>query len=175
MKFTPLELPGAFLLEPEPFIDERGLFMRQFCLKELAAHGLEFSMCQCNISGNTKKGTLRGLHYQKVPYPEIKIVSCLKGSFFDVVVDLRPTSPTYLRHISMELSAKNRKMLYIPPMMAHGFQTLEDDTTAYYQLGEFFHPEVYDGVRWNDPKLGIVWPECEKRIINERDNNYALL
>lgn len=175
MKFTPLELPGVFLLEPEPFFDERGMFMRQFCRKELAEHGLEFSMCQCNISGNTKKGTLRGLHYQKEPYPEIKIVSCLQGSFFDVVVDLRRDSPTYLRHISMELSAENRKMLYIPPMMAHGFQTLEDDTTAYYQLGEFFHAEAYDGVRWNDPKLGIVWPECGNRIINERDNNYALL
>ncbi len=131
MKFTPLELPGVFLLEPEPFFDERGVFMRYFCRKDLAEHGLEFSMCQCNLSGNAKKGTLRGLHYQKEPYPEIKIVSCLKGSFFDVVVDLRPDSPTYLRHISMEISSENRKMLYIPPMMALGFQTLEDDPTVY--------------------------------------------
>ena len=175
MKFTPLELPGVFLLETDPFFDDRGVFMRHFCRKELAEHGLEFSMCQCNISENTKKGTLRGLHYQKEPYPEIKIVSCLKGSCFDVVVDLRPNSPTYLRHISMELSAENRKMLYIPPMMAHGFQTLEDDTMVYYQLGEFFRAEAYAGVRWNDPRLGIVWPKCDKRIINERDNNYALL
>lgn len=149
--------------------------MRQFCRKELAEHGLNFEMCQCNISGNTKKGTLRGLHYQKYPYPEIKIVSCLQGSFFDVVVDLRPTSATYLQHISMELSASNHKMLYIPPLMAHGFQTLEDNTVAYYQLGEFFHPEAYSGVRWNDPKLNIVWPDCDNRIINHRDNNYELL
>lgn len=151
------------------------MFMRQFCRKELAEHGLNFEMCQCNISGNTKKGTLRGLHYQKYPYPEIKIVSCLQGSFFDVVVDLRPTSATYLQHISMELSASNHKMLYIPPLMAHGFQTLEDNTVAYYQLGEFFHPEAYSGVRWNDPKLNIVWPDCDNRIINHRDNNYELL
>ena len=156
-------------------MDERGMFMRQFCRKELAEHGLNFEMCQCNISGNTKKGTLRGLHYQKYPYPEIKIVSCLQGSFFDVVVDLRPTSATYLQHISMELSASNHKMLYIPPLMAHGFQTLEDNTVAYYQLGEFFHPEAYSGVRWNDPKLNIVWPDCDNRIINHRDNNYELL
>lgn len=175
MKFTPLKLSGVFLIEPEPFFDERGMFMRQFCRKELAEHGLNFEMCQCNISGNTKKGTLRGLHYQKYPYPEIKIVSCLQGSFFDVVVDLRPTSATYLQHISMELSASNHKMLYIPPLMAHGFQTLEDNTVAYYQLGEFFHPEAYSGVRWNDPKLNIVWPDCDNRIINHRDNNYELL
>lgn len=175
MKFTPLKLSGVFLIEPEPFLDERGMFMRQFCRKELAEHGLNFEMCQCNISGNTKKGTLRGLHYQKYPYPEIKIVSCLQGSFFDVVVDLRPTSATYLQHISMELSASNHKMLYIPPLMAHGFQTLEDNTVAYYQLGEFFHPEAYSGVRWNDPKLNIVWPDCDNRIINHRDNNYELL
>lgn len=159
----------------QPFFDERGMFMRQFCRKELAEHGLNFEMCQCNISGNTQKGTLRGLHYQKYPYPEIKIVSCLQGSFFDVVVDLRPTSATYLQHISMELSASNHKMLYIPPLMAHGFQTLEDNTVAYYQLGEFFHPEAYSGVRWNDPKLNIVWPDCDNRIINHRDNNYELL
>lgn len=175
MKFTPLKLSGVFLIEPEPFFDERGMFMRQFCRKELAEHGLNFEMCQCNISGNTKRGTLRGLHYQKYPYPEIKIVSCLQGSFFDVVVDLRPTSATYLQHISMELSASNHKMLYIPPLMAHGFQTLEDNTVAYYQLGEFFHPEAYSGVRWNDPKLNIVWPDCDNRIINHRDNNYELL
>ena len=99
----------------------------------------------------------------------------LQGSFFDVLVDLRPDSPTYLQHVHAELSEKNHRMLYIPPMIAHGFQTLEDDTVVYYQLGEFFHPEAYDGVRWNDPKLNIQWPACEKRIINERDNNYALL
>lgn len=174
MKCTPLELPGVFLLEMEPFTDERGFFARQFCRQELARHGLDFSICQCNLSGNTRQGTLRGLHYQKEPFPEIKIVSCLSGSIFDVLVDLRKDSPSYLRHITTKLSAKDGQMIYVPPMIAHGFQTLEDDTMVYYQLGEFFHPESYGGLRWNDPKLGIAWPDAEP-IINERDANYALL
>ena len=175
MKITPTALSGLYLLELEPFSDERGSFARQFCLNELAQFGLDFKICQCNISHNLKKGTLRGLHYQKNPWPEIKIVSCTQGAVFDVVVDLRPQSPTYLQHIRTELSAENGKMLFIPPMMAHGFQTLQDNSSVYYQLGEFFHPEAYDGVRWNDPKLAISWPDEEQRIINQRDNNYALL
>ena len=174
MKFIEQNIPGVYLIEMEPFKDERGSFARQFCLKELQHNGLEFSMCQCNLSGNTHKGTLRGLHYQKDPFPEIKIVSCLRGRIFDVVVDLRPTSPTYLKHITTELTEDNNKLLYIPPMCAHGFQTLENNSIVYYQLGEFFHPEAYAGVRWNDPKLGINWP-IKNPIINERDNNYALL
>ena len=174
MKITPLALSGVFLLEREPFVDERGSFARQFCLKELAQQGLDFTICQCNLSGNTRKYTLRGLHYQKAPYPERKIVSCFSGRMLDVVVDVRPDSPTYLQHLSVELSAKNGKMLYIPPQMAHGFLTLEDDTTAYYQLSEFFHSEAYAGLRWNDPKLNIQWPtNCP--IINKRDNTYELL
>ena len=175
MKFTEQKLPGVYLIELERHQDERGFFARQFCRQELAAHGLDFVIKQCNLSGNLHVGTLRGLHYQKDPYPEIKIVSCLQGSCFDVLVDLRPNSPTYLQHISTELSAQNGRMLYIPPMCAHGFQTLQDNTVIYYQLGEFFHPEAYAGVRWNDPKLNIQWPNCKKRIINERDANYALL
>lgn len=175
MKFTELSIPGVFLIEQDPFLDNRGSFARQFCRKELAAYGLDFNICQCNLSGNTHKGTLRGLHYQKEPWPEIKIVSCIKGSIFDVVVDLRPDSKTYLQHISTELSAAKGNMLYIPPMCAHGFQTLEDDSIVYYQLGEFFHSEAYDGIRWNDPKLNISWPMPDNPIINERDNNYALL
>lgn len=174
MQITPLTLEGAFLLEREPFLDERGSFARQFCRKELGARGLDFSICQCNLSGNTRKHTLRGLHYQKEPYPEIKIVSCLKGRCLDVLVDLRPRSRTYLKHITMELSEDNGKMIYIPPLVAHGFCTLEDNTTVYYQLGEFFHPEAYAGVRWNDPKLNIQWP-TDNPIINQRDNSYDLL
>ncbi|MBO5911296.1 MAG: dTDP-4-dehydrorhamnose 3,5-epimerase family protein, partial [Elusimicrobiaceae bacterium] len=165
----------TFLIELEPHTDERGFFARQFCHQELAAKGLDFDIKQCNLSGNLYKGTLRGMHYQKEPFPEIKLVSCLQGSFFDVLVDLRPNSPTYLKYVYAELSAANHKMLYIPPLVAHGFQTLEDNTVVYYQLGEFFHPEAYAGVRWNDPKLNIPWPPCNHRIINERDNNYALL
>ncbi len=175
MKFTPLALPGVFLIELELHTDERGFFARQFCQHEMAQHGIAFDIKQANLSYNKYAGTLRGMHYQKDPFPEIKLVSCLQGSFFDVLVDLRPDSPTYLQHVQAELSEKNHRMLYVPPMIAHGFQTLENDTVVYYQLGEFFHPEAYDGVRWNDPKLNIQWPACKKRIINERDNNYALL
>ena len=174
MKFTEQMISGVYLIEMEPFKEERGSFARQFCRNELRAHGLDISICQCNLSGNTHKGTLRGLHYQKDPFLEIKMVSCLRGRIFDVVVDLRPDSPTYLKHISTELTEDNNKLLYIPPMCAHGFETLEDNSTVYYQLGEFFHPEAYDGVRWNDPKLAIDWP-IKNPIINERDNNYALL
>lgn len=174
MNFTEQKIKGVYLIEQKPFLDERGFFARQFCKKELKENGLDFNVCQCNLSGNIKKGTLRGLHYQKNPKPEIKIVSCLKGSVYDVVVDVRPGSPTYLQHISIELSAKSGKMLYIPPLCAHGFQTLEDDTLVYYQLGEFFYPEFYTGLRYNDPKLNIVWP-IQNPIMNERDKNYALL
>lgn len=175
MKFTELKLRGSYLIELEEFRDERGTFARQFCKKELAECNLDFDICQCNISKNYKKGTLRGLHYQKEPYPEIKVVSCLKGSFYDVIVDLREDSPTYLQWDSIELSESNNKMIYIPANFAHGFQTLEDDTTVYYQLGSYFMSEYYAGLRWNDHKIGIKWPECDNRIINERDNSYKLL
>lgn len=174
MKFTEQKIPGVYLIEMEPFLDERGSFARQFCKRELKAHGLDFDICQCNLSENTHKGTLRGIHYQKAPHPEIKIVSCLQGRFFDVVVDVRPGSPTYLQHISLELAAHDGKMLYIPPYCAHGFQTLEDHSLVYYQLGNFFYPQSYTGLRYNDPKLNIHWP-LENPIINERDKNYDLL
>ena len=174
MKITPLSLSGVYLIEIEPFCDERGSFARQFCLKELAAYGIDFTIKQCNISQNYKKGTLRGMHYQKEPYPEIKMVSCFQGSIYDVLVDLRKDSPTYLKWIANELSAKNGKMVYVPSGIAHGFQTLEDNTVVYYQLGEFFMPEFYAGVRFDDPAFNIKWPACNKLIINERDKNYAL-
>ena len=175
MKISPLKIAGAFLIELEERRDERGSFSRQFCRRELAQVGIDFEIRQCNISRNLKAGTLRGLHYQKDPYPEIKLVSCVKGSFFDVIADIRPGSPTYLQWEAFEMGEDNGKMIYIPAGVAHGFQTLEDDTTVYYQLGEFFMPDYYDGVRWNDPKLGIRWPDCDHRIMNERDANYELL
>ena len=175
MKFTELAIPGAYLLEQERHTDERGFFARQFCCKELEKHSIDFEIKQCNLSGNIKAGTLRGMHYQKEPYPEIKMVSCLSGRIYDVIVDLRKDSATYLKWIGTELSAMNGRSIYIPAGVAHGFQTLEEDSTVYYQLGEFFVPECYAGVRWNDPKLGIEWPECENRVINERDASYELL
>ena len=175
MKITPLDIEGAFLIEREEFRDERGTFARQFCKRELKAFGIDFDIKQCNVSKNTKKGVLRGLHYQKDPNPEVKMVSCLKGGIFDVIADIRPDSKSYLKWIGTELTESNDRMIYIPAGVVHGFQTLTDDSVVFYQLGEFFMPDCYAGVRWDDPKLGITWPECERRIVNERDANYALL
>ena len=174
MKIESLSIAGAYRVTLEPHEDERGSFARQFCRHELAAAGIDFEIKQCNVSRNVHAGTLRGMHYQKEPYPEIKLVSCLKGAFYDVIVDLRKDSSTYLKWAAAELTEQNGVMIYIPSGVAHGFQTLVDDTTVYYQLGEFFMPEYYSGVRWNDPAFGIVWPECANRLINERDANYAL-
>lgn len=175
MKITQLSIPGAYLIEMQLFKDDRGSFARQFCKKELNEAGISFDIKQCNLSRNVHAGTLRGLHYQMEPYPEIKMVSCVKGAVYDVIADIRPDSPSYLKWIATELSEENGKILYVPSGVAHGFQTLVDDTTVFYQLGEFFMPEFYSGVRWNDPKLGIKWPTCKMRIINERDANYEFV
>jgi len=175
MKFTELPIKGAFLIECEEKVDARGSFARQFCKKEFLNHGIDFDIKQCNISKNYKAGVLRGLHYQKEPYLEQKLVSCVKGSLYNVIVDLRKDSPSYMKWHAAELSEKNNSILYIPKECAHGFQTLADNTVIFYQLSEYFMPEHYDGLRWNDPKLAIKWPECENRLINERDMNYELL
>lgn len=175
MKFTKLKLDGTYLVELEEFKDERGSFARQFCKREFANVGLDIEICQCNISRNYKKGVLRGLHYQKKPYTEIKIVSCFRGAVFDAFVDLRKDSPTYLQWDSVELSEDDNKMVYIPENFAHGFQTLKDNTVVYYQMGNYFMPEYAAGLRWNDPKIGIRWPESVNRIINDRDKSYNLL
>lgn len=176
MKLTELKLKGAYLIELEEFRDERGTFARQFCRNELKQYGIDFDICQCNISKNYKKNTIRGLHYQKEPYLEPKLVSCTQGKFYDVIVDFRKESSTYLQWLGVELSEENNKMLYIPPMFAHGFQTLEDNTTVYYQLGEFFKHEYYSGLRFNDPKIAIQWKDFRfEPIMNERDKNYELL
>jgi len=175
MKFTELSIKGAFLIEMEEHSDERGSFARQFCKKEMSKYGIAFDIKQCNISKNYKSGVLRGLHCQKNPYPETKMVSCVKGSCFDVIVDLRKDSPTYLKWQSFILSENNNKILYIPGECAHGFQTLEDNTVLYYMAGEYFMPEYCSGIRWNDPKIGVKWPECKNRIMNARDKNYELL
>ena len=175
MKIMSLEIPGCYLIEQEEHKDERGSFARQFCKQELAKVGIDFDIKQCNVSKNYKAGVLRGMHYQKEPYPEIKIVSVFKGAIYDVLVDLRPESPTYLKWISCELTEDNNRSVYVASGVAHGFQTLKNNTVVYYQLGEFFMPQYYAGVRWNDPKLNIKWPECKNRIINARDANYELI
>ena len=171
MIFTETNLRGAFVIELEPHADQRGFFVRTFCRKEFEAHGINAHVEQCNISFNKRKGTLRGMHYQVAPFAEAKLVWCTLGSIYDVIIDLRPSSPTFKQHFAIELSAEDRIMLFIPEGFAHGFQTLQDDTEVFYQMGQSFSAEHARGVRWNDPAFGIKWPE-DDRIIIERDRNY---
>ena len=171
MIFTETKLKGTFIVEPERIEDERGFFARTWCRREFEAQRLNTDLIQCSISFNKKKGTLRGLHYQAAPYEEVKLVRCTMGSIYDVVVDLRPHSPTFKQWLAVELTAKNRKMLYIPEDMAHGFQTLEDNTEVLYLISEFYHPECAKGVRWNDPAFGVGWP-LSVQTISARDQQY---
>jgi len=169
--FTETKLPGAYVIEVEKREDQRGFFGRTFCREEFEAHGLNSQVVQCNTSFNKRKGTLRGMHFQAVPFAEAKLVRCTSGSIYDVIIDLRPASRTFKQHFAVELSAANQRMLYIPENMAHGFQTLEDDTEVFYQMSQMFSAEHARGVRWNDPAFGIEWP-ADERIITERDRNY---
>jgi len=169
--FTETKLAGAFVIELERREDQRGFFARIFCQQEFEAHGLKTQVVQCNVSFNKRKGTLRGMHYQAAPFAEAKLVRCTSGSIYDVIIDLRPHSATFKRHFAVELSAENRRMLYIPEDFAHGFQTLQDDTEVFYQMAQGYSAEHARGVRWNDPAFGIEWPKDE-RIIIERDQNY---
>jgi dTDP-4-dehydrorhamnose 3,5-epimerase len=174
MRFIATELAGAYIVEPEPHKDSRGLFARTFCAREFREHSLVNTFVQCNTSWNARKGTLRGLHYQLPPSSEIKLVRCTAGALWDVIVDLRPDSPTFLQHVGVELTAKNRRALYIPEMFAHGFQTLEDDTEVFYQMSEFYAPKSARGLRFDDPKLAINWP-LPATSISDQDQNWTLL
>ncbi|MCG6537178.1 MAG: dTDP-4-dehydrorhamnose 3,5-epimerase [Syntrophales bacterium LBB04] len=158
MKFIETKIQGAFVITPERLEDERGFFARVWDPEEFKAHGLNPKLAQCSISFNKQKGTLRGMHYQAAPHAENKIVRCTMGSMFDVVLDLRPPSATFKQWFSVELTAENRLMLYLPEGVAHGFQTLSDNTEVFYQISEFFHPQSSKGVRWDDPAFGIKWP-----------------
>ena len=171
MIFKQTDLKGAYIVELEAIEDKRGFFARSFCRKEFEKYGLTSNIVQCNISYNKKKGTLRGMHYQVKPHEEAKIVSCVKGSIYDVIIDLRPDSPSYYQWFAVELSAENYRMLYIPEGFAHGFQTLEDNTVVFYQMSKFYHPECAVGVRWDDPAFNIEWPDDE-RIISFKDLQY---
>lgn len=171
MIFTETKLKGAFLIDIEPREDERGFFARSWCEDEFAKYGLNTRVVQCNISFNKKRGTLRGMHYQSEPFPEAKLARCTAGAIYDVILDLRPNSPTFKQWVSVELTAENRRALYIPEGFAHGFQTLEDNTEVFYQMGEFYHPECARGVRWDDPAFGIEWP-IEEVIISNNDASY---
>jgi len=171
LNFVPTSLGGAFIVDPEPQSDNRGFFARTWCQREFEKHGLNARMVQCNISYNAKRGTWRGMHYQEAPHEEAKLVRCTMGSICDVIVDLRPDSPTFKEHLQVTLSAKNRKMLYIPERFAHGFLTLEDDTEVFYQMSEFYALQSARGFRWNDPSFGIRLP-LEVAVIAERDRDY---
>jgi dTDP-4-dehydrorhamnose 3,5-epimerase len=174
MRFTPTKLAGAYIIEPQPHADSRGLFARTFCANEFRAQGLVDVFVQCNTSWNVSKGTLRGLHFQLSPSSEVKLVRCTAGALWDVIVDLRPQSATYLQYVAVELTAGNRLALYIPEMFAHGFQTLEEGTEVFYQMSQFYAPKLARGIRYDDPKIGIKWP-LPVTSISDLDLNWTLL
>ncbi len=168
MKFSPTKLPGVWIVDMEKHEDERGFFARSWCQREFEEHGLNPNLVQCSVSFNHKKGTLRGMHYQIAPHEETKLVRCTRGAIYDVAVDLRPASPTRKQWLAVELTADNGRALYIPEGFAHGFQTLEDDTEVFYQISEFYFPELSRGFLYSDPALAISWP-VTNTILSERD------
>jgi dTDP-4-dehydrorhamnose 3,5-epimerase len=173
MRFIETPLNGAWVIDLDLLGDERGWFARTFDADEFAARGLNPAVMQCNASFNARRGTLRGLHYQAEPHGESKLVRCVRGAIFDVAVDLRSGSPTHRRWHGVQLSAENRRAFYIPPGLAHGFQTLSDDAEVLYQMGNPYVPEAARGVRWDDPAFAIEWPEPDgPRIISERDRAF---
>ena len=171
MIFTETKLKGAFVIDPERLEDERGFFARSWCQKEFKDHGIDTGFVQCNISFNRKKGTLRGLHYQAPPYEEAKLVRCTMGAIFDVIIDIRPESTTYKQWLSVDLTAENRRIVYIPAGFCHGFLTRMEDTEVFYQMSAFYAPGYGRGIRWNDPVFGIQWPE-EVNVISDQDKSY---
>jgi dTDP-4-dehydrorhamnose 3,5-epimerase len=168
MRFTPTPLPGLIIVETVPLTDDRGHFARTFCAEEFAAAGLPTVFPQCNLSFNTTRGTLRGLHWQADPHPEGKLVRCAAGAIHDVAVDLRPESSTYRRWFGAELTAENARALYIPPGFAHGFQTLTDGSEVFYQMSASYRPGLSRGARWNDPAFDIDWPIADP-VLSSRD------
>lgn len=171
MIFNQARLGGMFIIDLERREDERGFFARSWCYEEFRERGLNPRIVQCNVSFNRKRGTLRGMHYQVSPYAEAKLIRCTRGAVYDVAIDLRPDSPTFLRWEAVTLSEDNHRMAYVPEGCAHGFQTLQDDTEVTYQVSAFYRPEYARGVRWDDPLFNIRWPDGE-RIILERDRSF---
>ena len=172
MRFEALSVHQAFLARIERHADERGFFARTFCVREFARAGLPTEAVQASVSFNTRRGTVRGMHFQWPPSKEGKLVRCLRGSVFDVLLDLRPDSPTYLRRVSVRLDEDNRDAVFIPHGVAHGFQTLSDSTEVLYQMTDVYAPDLATGVRWNDPAFEIEWPMRTGIVISERDANY---
>jgi len=172
MRFEPTPLPGAFVVQIEAHRDHRGYFARTWDAAEFAKAELPANLVQASISHNTKRGTLRGMHMQIPPSQESKLVRCTRGRIYDVIVDLRPRSRTYLQHFGIELTAEAQQALYIPPTMLHGFQTLADDTDVFYQMTDLYTPELAFGARWNDPAFGIRWPIENGLVMVDRDATY---
>ena len=168
MIFQETTLKGAYIIEPERREDNRGFFARVWCRKEFLTKGLNGQLVQCNISYNKEKGTLRGMHYQVAPFAEIKLVRCTMGAIYDVIIDLRPQSPTYLQWVAVELTTENRKILYVPENFAHGYQTLVDDVEVFYQVSQFYVPDSEGGVCYDDPAFGIKWP-MEVQVVSDKD------
>lgn len=172
MIFTETELSGAYLVDVEIQEDERGFFARAWSRDDFSAHGLSTEISQCSVSYNHRAGTLRGMHFQSDPHAEVKLVRCARGAIYDVIVDLRRDSPTFMRWLAVELTEQNRRMLYVPEGFAHGFQTLLDGTELFYQISQRYVPEAARGVRWDDPAFGIEWPPVARRIISRRDQEW---
>jgi len=174
VKFTQTKIDGVFVVELEPIADERGFFARSFCREQFSQNNLVTDMVQGNISFNREAGTVRGLHFQRTPAAEVKLVRCTRGAIVDVAVDMRPNSPTRFQHVMVELTAENRKSLYIPQQFAHGFQTLEADCEVSYLVSEYYTPSAEGGLRYDDPKLGIVWP-VPVTTVSEKDSRWPSL
>lgn len=172
MIFTETELAGAFVVDLERREDERGFFARAWCADEFGEHGLNARLVQANLSFNDLKGTLRGMHFQREPAAEAKLIRCTRGSIFDAIVDLRSDSPTFKRWIGVDLSAENRRALYVPEGFAHGYQTLEPETETFYLVSEYYTPSAEGGVRWDDPAFGIEWPDPSSPILSPKDANW---
>jgi dTDP-4-dehydrorhamnose 3,5-epimerase len=171
MIFTETRLKDAFIIEIEKREDERGFFARAWCKKEFEAHGLHLDLVQANLVFSNRRGTLRGMHYQVAPYGEAKLMRCIRGAIYDVIIDLRPESPTYKQWLGVELTADNHKMLYVPEYCAHGYQTLVDNTETFYPVSQFYSPGFERGMRWNDPAFGIEWP-LNIQVISDKDANW---
>lgn len=171
MIFTETRLKGSYIVDLNPIEDERGFFARSWCRKEFESHGLNSDIAQCNLSFNHRKGTIRGMHFQVEPYREVKLVKCTRGAIFDVIIDLRTDSGTFKSWIGVELSSENRRMLYVPKGFAHGYQALEENTEVFYQVSQFYQPQVERGYRWNDPAFLIKWP-LDVTCISSKDSSY---
>ncbi len=174
MKFDPTPLTDAWLITLDPIGDQRGYFARTYCRREFAAHGIEFDVVQCNSSFNREVGTLRGMHYQSEPFAEPKLVRCVQGALYDVIVDMRPESPSHMQHFGVELSPEKMNMLFIPSGFAHGFLTIKNNTEVFYMMGQYYAPDYTGGWRYDDPKLAIDWPG-PINVLNEKDRNWPLM